>query len=167
MGYGVDEGTMNGDYFDIIPASQVEKSAWNKEILSLKSVCWMDPKAYIYEIPASWRWVAVVCYHGTKPGYHMCDSKLEIQSRTMDGQGDWQEMKTTIFPPLESKILDATHGEIIEDVMGPPIQRDPAYGNKSWAMKIRIVGTGGWKKNWNYEGFGIVDMTEVMAAQGM
>jgi len=65
MGYGAESGTMNQNNFDLVPASP--DSAFGKKMLRLRSVCWMDPKAFIEGIPASWSSIEVAIYHAYLP----------------------------------------------------------------------------------------------------
>eukprot|EP00353_Schmidingerella_taraikaensis_P015764 CAMPEP_0185612160 /NCGR_PEP_ID=MMETSP0436-20130131/20013_1 /TAXON_ID=626734 ORGANISM="Favella taraikaensis, Strain Fe Narragansett Bay" /NCGR_SAMPLE_ID=MMETSP0436 /ASSEMBLY_ACC=CAM_ASM_000390 /LENGTH=63 /DNA_ID=CAMNT_0028245343 /DNA_START=459 /DNA_END=650 /DNA_ORIENTATION=+ len=60
MGYGAELGTMNGEYFEKITRKD---SVFQRKVLELKSVCWMDPKAFVEHIPDSWARINVALYH--------------------------------------------------------------------------------------------------------
>ena len=64
MTCATNNGTMNIECFTKVEAKH---SVFEGKVLKLKSVCWMDPKGFIQNIPMNWGKVHLYIYHGIGP----------------------------------------------------------------------------------------------------
>mmetsp|Transcript_23329 Transcript_23329/g.31212 ORF Transcript_23329/g.31212 Transcript_23329/m.31212 type:complete len:92 (+) Transcript_23329:420-695(+) len=75
MGYGAESGTMNSEYFEIVTR---DDSVFGKKILRLRSVCWMNPRAYVEHIPANWKQVDVALYHVYQRNWNLREANFNV-----------------------------------------------------------------------------------------
>ena len=101
MGYGGDSGTMNRLFFKEIT---MESSVWGLKVLQLKSVCWMDPKTWIENIPVSWKKIDIAIYHGHS-GCKLHDTKINILACS---QVEALELKAKALKNVWTKKFDSS-----------------------------------------------------------
>ena len=82
LGYGGENESMWTNAKQYFERTEREDSIFGKQILVLKTVCWMNPYACIEHIPADWAIVNVVIYHSYQNGFRM-NNKLNIKLTPM------------------------------------------------------------------------------------
>ena len=154
MGYGAENGTMNIECFtDESPPP--ETSVFGKKILRLDSVCWMDPRATIENIPSQWKMLSVHIYHRYYDGCRLQDTFVDLHAQTMAQERPIKLLHRWGFSSEEIAKHPKNQGikEHLFTISVPPaICADGPY-----MIKLTVnAASGSWKKNWGFEGFGIV-----------
>lgn len=154
-GYGAGLGTMNQDYFTYDKLKS--KTFFNKPVLSLKSVCWMNPRSLIEKVPVPDRLankMSLFMYHAYGKHFSVnCNMNVWIrEANETETWGDRVIEKP--FPPSQAnaKIKRQPMLEHMMDVEVPD-----KYRGKLVEINAEVyANTGNWKEDWHFEGWSVV-----------
>mmetsp|Transcript_39508 Transcript_39508/g.51717 ORF Transcript_39508/g.51717 Transcript_39508/m.51717 type:complete len:87 (-) Transcript_39508:335-595(-) len=80
------------DYFERV---ECESSVFQRQVLELKNICWMNPWAAAESIPKRWESVDVALYHMYHDSFNFSNCQIVVsaapQSKLLDGDEDCWE----------------------------------------------------------------------------
>lgn len=160
MGYGAESGTMNIEYFKVLSPPPHVTTAFGKKILRLESVCWMNPRATIENIPSHWKQISVAIYHQYYDNCRLQDTHVDLHAQTMaqaheEGKDSYVKLDRWSFNKQEIAMHPKNQG-IREHLVTLDVPAEICADGPYMLKLVVNAASGSWKSNWGFEGFGIV-----------
>ena len=120
-----------------------DDSVWHRRVLKLVKVCWMDPKAYIENVPAHWKKVTIAIYHGFLEEYELSDISVVVKVASMTNPNDFSVLSTT--PLVRFKTEDSPVDTIHRQELLTTQIDDAILAQGPYCINVTVVSQGG---NW-------------------
>lgn len=138
----------------------MDDSIFGKKVLKLDSVCWMNPHAYIENVPADWDKISIAIFHYYFGGCYLPNTDINLfaapQAQVWEqGEDCMRQIWTKRFS--QDEIADMPKDKALREELATTFDvPEDVTSQGPYVLKLEVkAACGNWKRDWGFEGFGI------------